>query len=217
MYLRIFAALILSGYIPCDVADAQLFPRLRGISTACDRQPITPVRSLLQRISHRHAVTCCQPPQTSTCGSGVSGVAVAVVPHAGPQPTPDAAPMAFGVGPSEASEFSVARMGDRREFRQAFSEATRQARKRGDIGFVQAGWIRVLTLLPGAMDQTQAFLADEAVAQGYAKAGAIDWEGLLDFLKQIDWDKLLALIMKLIDMFSMNFDQATYAALCMSP
>jgi hypothetical protein len=93
-------------------------------------------------------------------------------------------------------------MGDRAAFRKQFIVAVRKAREAGDITFGQSLTIRLAMANPKVMDHLQGALASEAISTGYAQPSKVDWNALLEFLKQVDWAELLKFIADLVKLFS---------------
>jgi hypothetical protein len=94
------------------------------------------------------------------------------------------------------------------KFRQSLLKAADAAAKAGEIKRVDVVRLRVATLSPAFLAQAErlaviqmAFSGEEVptLDDGRIDVAKIDWEGLILFL-----EKLIPLILKLIDLFAMN-------------
>jgi hypothetical protein len=94
------------------------------------------------------------------------------------------------------------------KFRQSLLKAADAAAKSGEIKRVDVMRLRVATLSPAFLAQAErlaviqmAFSGEEVptLDDGRIDVAKIDWEGLILFL-----EKLIPLILKLIDLFAMN-------------
>ena len=90
-------------------------------------------------------------------------------------------------------------MSARRDFRQSFLVAVKQARDAGDITAFQHGRLVVASLRPRELANIQAWVHENAIQEGLATTQAPDWSAIISFIKE-----LIPLIIQLIDLFSFN-------------
>ena len=98
----------------------------------------------------------------------------------------------------EAKEMrAVGAVGDRVAFRRALLTAGRQARESGKITTMEFFVLSAASRNPVALQRMMEAVHEAAIEDGMASVGAIDWDKLLNFI-----EKLIPLIVKLIDLFS---------------
>ena len=94
------------------------------------------------------------------------------------------------------------------KFRSALLKAAQEAAKSGELRRIDVIRLRVATLSPAFVEQAQelaviqmAFSGEEVPtdADGKIEVSRIDWESLISFL-----ERLIPLILKLIDLFAFN-------------
>lgn len=89
-----------------------------------------------------------------------------------------------------------------RSFRKNLLQAATEERNAGNISRWQMMQLRVATLRPQVMEQLEELATQEAVIYGATKSSQeIDWDSLLDFLKEI-LPLLLEFIMALLNIFT---------------
>ena len=98
---------------------------------------------------------------------------------------------------SEAKTFGA--IGSRRDFKRSLLEAAKQAQDDGDISAQDYRKLAFALKIPGVAAKMEAAMADHAVESGVAKAGSIDWDKLLAFIKE-----MIPIILQLIQLFSQN-------------
>jgi hypothetical protein len=90
-------------------------------------------------------------------------------------------------------------LGDRVIFRRALMRAAGNAQRDGRITIEEYFSIARSSRNPAKLAELQESIQETAVQQGLASATAIDWDGLIAFI-----EKLLPIILKLIDLFGYN-------------
>lgn len=90
-------------------------------------------------------------------------------------------------------------LGSRRDFKKALLTAAKQAQDDGDISAQDYRRLSFALKIPGVAAKMEAAMAEQAVESGVATAGAIDWDSLLAFIKE-----MIPIIMQLIQLFSDN-------------
>lgn len=85
-----------------------------------------------------------------------------------------------------------------REFRKVLMQAASEARRSGDISIAEYFKLSLATRVPGVLEKIQAATQEAAAEQGLANSvGAVDWEKLLQFIKDF-----LPILLELISLFA---------------
>ena len=112
----------------------------------------------------------------------------------------------------------VAEQVSRNPFRQALLKAADAAAKKGELRRLDVVRLRVATLSPAFLERAQELAVMQMAssgedlgdlptdADGKIEVSRIDWEGLISFL-----ERLVPLILKLIDLFAFNAGGAFHA------
>ena len=86
---------------------------------------------------------------------------------------------------------------DRAVFRRAFMKSLKAAKQSGAITDLEYLRLVTMSLRPASLDKIRETVQETAIQEGLATATAINWDGLIAFM-----EKLIPLIIKLIDLFS---------------
>lgn len=108
------------------------------------------------------------------------------------------APAEMLMSPSQSAD-GASVLSRRSDFRQAFLKAVKEARDKGEISAFQHGRLIVASLRPRELANIQAWVHENAIQEGLATTQAPDWDAIIDFI-----ERLIPLIMQLIDLFSSN-------------
>lgn len=112
----------------------------------------------------------------------------------------------------------VAEQVSRNPFRQALLKAADAAAKKGELRRLDVVRLRVATLSPAFLERAQELAVIQMASSGEdlgdlptdengkIEVSRIDWEGLISFL-----ERLVPLILKLIDLFAFNAGDAFHA------
>jgi len=100
---------------------------------------------------------------------------------------------------AEASEMRAvgASVGERVKFRRALLAAGRKAKESGEISTLEFFVLSAASRNPVALQRMQEAVQEAAIEDGLASVNAVDWDSLIAFI-----EKLIPLIIKLIDLFS---------------
>ncbi len=210
MRLPVIIAIALASF-SCSPAtsSAQIFKRLTGqCYTDANGNTVCPQRAPL-RLQQSHPANVYQS-QTyvyesyPTVSYGSSGSSMG---SAGSTPT---------VAPSlpSAGTASVLRKSD---FRASLMKAAKAAREKGEITAAQYFKIAAMSRIPKVAANLEAAMQEAAIEEGLASAtGQIDWDAIIEFI-----EKLIPLIIQLIDLFSANlpskFDPTLEQSYAFSP
>ena len=87
----------------------------------------------------------------------------------------------------------------RSDFRKSLMAAAKAARENGEISVAQYFKIAAMSRVPRVAENLKAAIHEAAIEEGIATAESIDWDAIIAFI-----EKLIPLIIQLIDLFSYN-------------
>lgn len=117
---------------------------------------------------------------------GSSGTAVTAT----PTPAPDV---------NQASVLQTNSLARKSDFRKALMQAAKAAREKGEITTAQYFKIAAMSRVPKVLANLEASMHEAAIEEGLATTAAVDWDAIIEFI-----EKLIPLIIQLIDLFSSN-------------
>lgn len=163
-----------------QLASAQIFPNAPWNRSACERGQ-------------------CQA-TFGVCSAEPDG---AVVTYVGPIADAVVATVPLGVvsaqAPTVAPPVEAASIIDRSKFRAALMKAARNACAKDKITVAEYFKIAAMSRVPKVLANLEASIHEAAIEEGIATAQAPDWDAIIDFI-----EKLIPLIIQLIDLFSVN-------------
>jgi len=111
--------------------------------------------------------------------------------------------VAAGVPTLAPAADQVSVLSRRSDFRTALMAAAKESRQKGEISVAEYFKIAAMSRLPKVLANLEASIHEAAIEEGLATTQAPDWNSIIEFIQ-----KLIPLIIQLIDLFGSNTDAA---------
>jgi len=111
--------------------------------------------------------------------------------------------VAAGVPTVAPAADQVSVLSRRSDFRTALMAAAKESRQKGEISVAEYFKIAAMSRLPKVLANLEASIHEAAIEEGLATTQAPDWNAIIEFIQ-----KLIPLIIQLIDLFGSNTDAA---------